>query len=390
MDLFTRNDLKQLLAEHQSPRVSLFMPASRGGAEKDPILFRNLVEEADKRLVAHGLRAPAVREFLAPARSLLEDPTFWRNQCDGLAVFLAPDFRRIYRLPVALAEQVDVGGLFHVTPLLPMLAGDGRFYVLALSQNGVRLIQGTRYASSPVDLQGVPHNLAEALATHDVDATLTFHSRPVGAIGSWGAIFSGHGVGIDDEKDDLLRYFQRIDRGLHQLLREDRAPLVVAAVEYFQPIYRQANTYPHLLERGIPGNPDRLSDKELHDRAWEVVKPHFEQAQQKALALYHTLAGTGRASGDVRQIPLAAYRGELETAFVALDRQVWGELNPGANTVELHERPEEGDEDLLNLVAVHTLLHGHTVYALRAEGMPGGALMAGIYCLPLAKHGKKV
>jgi hypothetical protein len=62
----------------------------------------------------------------------------------------------------------------------------------------------------------VPRNLAEALLTHDRDEALTFHTRPTSG-GSWGAIFEGHGVGIDDAKDDLLRYFQKIDRALHPL-----------------------------------------------------------------------------------------------------------------------------------------------------------------------------
>jgi hypothetical protein len=385
----SRAELKDLLGEHRSPRVSLFMPTHRGGAEADPIRFRRLLEDAEERLTAHGLRAAEAREVLTPARDLVQDPAFWRNQCDGLALFLAPEFLRIYRLPVALQETLEVGGLFHVTPLLPLLAGDGRFYVLALSQNGVRLLQGSRDAISALDLKGVPRNLAEALVAHDRDEPLTFHTRPAGGVGSWGAIFHGHGVGIDDEKDDLLRYFQRIDRGLHPLLRQESAPLIVAAVEYLQPLYRQANTYPYLFDRGIEGNPDRVSDKELHDRAWALVEPVFQETQRKAVALYHSLAGTGRASADVRQIVPAAYRGEVETAFVALGRELWGTLDPGRDRVELHERPEPGDEDLVNFVAVHTLLHRHTVFALRHEDTPVEGPVAGIYCLPLARHGKR-
>jgi serine/threonine-protein kinase len=42
-----------------------------------------------------------------------------------------------------------------------------------------------------------------------------FHTRPAGGTGSWAQIFNGQGIGIDDFKDDLLRYFQQIDRGLH-------------------------------------------------------------------------------------------------------------------------------------------------------------------------------
>jgi hypothetical protein len=46
---------------------------------------------------------------------------------------------------------VIVSERFHVKPLLPLLSGDGRFYVLALSQNEIRLLQGTRYSVEQVD-----------------------------------------------------------------------------------------------------------------------------------------------------------------------------------------------------------------------------------------------
>ncbi len=111
-----------------------------------------------------------------------------------------------------------MGGLFLVAPLLPLLTADGRFYVLAVSQNSVRLFQGTRFTISPVDLKGAPHNLAEALRTHDRDEVLTFHGRRTSG-GSWGAIFEGHGVGIDDEKDNLRRYFHRVWQIFRERLR---------------------------------------------------------------------------------------------------------------------------------------------------------------------------
>jgi|SRR5579883_429993 len=388
MDLFTRTDLRTLLKEHERPCVSLFMPAHRGGSEEDPIRFRNLLSQAEERLVAHGLHAPAARELLAPLHTLLADATFWPNQCDGLAVFLAGNFLRIFRLPCSFREELEVGGLFSITPLLPLLSGDGRFYVLALSQNAIRLFQGTRFTISPVDLKRVPHNFAEAVRMHDRDEVLTFHTRPTSG-GSWGAIFEGHGVGIDDKKEDLLRYFQKIDRGLHELLREERAPLILAAVDYLMPIYRDANTYPHLLEKGIDGNPDRMHEKELHGRAWAVVEPHFRENLRQVIGVYHQAAGVGKATADAKRIIPAAYRGELETLFVALGRRLWGKLDPSTDQLEVHDHQEVGDEDLLNLAAIHTLQHGNTVYALPPEPMPGGGSVAGIYHLPLPKRGKR-
>jgi hypothetical protein len=165
--------------------------------------------------------------------------------------------------------------------------------------------------------------------------------------------------------------------------------LVLAAVDYLQPIYHQANTYAHLLEGEIEGNPDRLSSKELHDRGWPLVRPVFEEAQQGAAAQYRQLAGTGHTSADLEAVVAAAYSGQVKTLFVALDRRVRGVFDPSAGRVERHERALCGDVDLLDLAAAHTLRHGRTVFAVESKQLPGGTDVAAIFCHPLPKHGKR-
>jgi hypothetical protein len=388
MDLLTKEELKTLLVQPRTPCISLFMPTHRGGSEQDPIRGKNLLRRAEDDLLAGGRRTPEARDLLAPAHRLFEEVSFWKNQSDGLACFLSPEGIRFYRLPLAFTETVVVANHFHIKPFLPLLSGNGRFYVLAISQNQVRLLQGTAHGVQEVDLKGVPANLAQALQFHDRDEPLMFHTHPALGLGRGGAIFHGQGVGIDDRKADLLRYFQQIDRGLHELLRTERDPLVLASVDYLWPIYRLANTYPHLLGQGIAGSPDRLSDKELHAQAWAVVRPHFQQAQRAAAALYDQLAGTGRTAGEFMEVLGAACEGRLEVLFVALGKERWAALGPTGGEVTIHEKAEPGDEDLLNVAAVHTLLHGGTVYAVPPGEVPGGGLLAGIYWVPLAKRGR--
>lgn len=389
MDLFTRTDLKELNSPHTAPCVSLFLPTHRGGSEQDAIRFRKLLAAAQDQLLSAGCRPAQVEEELGPSRRLLEDASFWKNQGDGLALFLAPGFLRVFRVPIVVKELLVAGTRFHVKPLLPLLSGDGRFFVLALSQNHVRLLEGTRYRVSEVDLKGVPRNLAEALLTHDRDEPLSFHTRPSAGGGPWGAIFHGQGVGIDDKKDDLLRYFQKIDRGLHPLLREERAPLVLAGVEYLQPIYRQANTYAGLIDRGIEANPDRWSNEELHERAWPIVRPLFEAEFEKARAHYDQIASSEHASCRLEEVVLAAYEGGVQTLFIPLGVEVWGALDPSRRTIQRRPEPRFEDVDLYDLAAACTLAHGHTVFAVPPGQVPGGKEVAAIFCLPLPKHGKR-
>jgi hypothetical protein len=388
MDLITRDDRKALLEERPGPCLSIHMPTHRGGAEADPIRWKNHIRTAEKLLVEQGMRAPVARELLVPAQRLADEAAFWKYQADGLACFLAPHFLRLYRLPLPLDDLVVAADHFHIKPLLPLLSDRGRFFVLALSQNGVRLLQGTEHRISDVDLTGVPHNLAEALLTHDRDEFLTFHTHPAAGFGYKGAIFSGHGVGIDDAKDNLLHYFQKIDRGLHDILGAERAPLVLAGVDYLLPLYRQASTYPHLVGQGILGNPDHVSNQDLHARAWTLVCPIFEQVEQKAAALYRQLAGTGRTLDELGQILPAAERGEIETLFVATGTECWGRFVPSVGHVDVHDRQLPGDEDLLNRAALSTLAHGGTVFALPTRELPAAPLAA-VLRLPLAKHSKR-
>jgi hypothetical protein len=277
---------------------------------------------------------------------------------------------------------VLVSDRFHLKPLLPLLSGDGRFYVLALSQNEVRLLLGARYHITTIDLEDVPESLAEALRFDDPEKQQQFHTATAssGTPGGRPAVFHGHGVSSDDKQSNLLRYFQQIDRGLQSLLPYDEpVPLVLAGVEYLLPIYHDANHYPYLMDQGVTGNPEEMSPAELHERAWAIVHPHFEQSRQEARARYEQLANTDQASGDIRTILPAAHYGRVDTLFVALGRQQWGRFDPDTNTIQLRAEPEPEDEDLLNTAAIQTMSNGGTVFAVEPDDMPDQLPLAAIF-----------
>lgn len=380
MDLLMRDDLRGLMARQRGPSVSIFVPTHRAGAEtrQGPIRLKNLLREAERQLLRSGLRAPEAKSLLEPARGLLQDSLFWQYQSDLLALFVAPETFRCYRLPLSFGELVVVTDRFHIKPLLPLFSGDGQFYLLALSQNEVRLIRGTRDSVSEVDLEGVPQGLAEALRFDRLEKQLQLHTSGSGGRGAPTAVVHGHGVGTDEAKENIRRYFRQIDRGLRGLLREERAPLLLAGVDYLLPIYREVNSYPHLVSEGIEGNPEELRAQELHERAWAIVGPLFRRAQEEAAAKYRQLAGTGLTSTALEEVIPAAYHKRVETLFVALGLQRWGAFSPETRELFIHEEPQPGDEDLLDFAAVYAILNGGTVYAVEPERVPDGALLAAI------------
>lgn len=383
MDIMGRSELRNLIEEVDGWHVSIFMPTHRAGREtqQGAIRLKNLLAEVEERLQAAGVRTPEVEVLLEPASKLIEDGLFWQRQSDGLAIFVSPQTTHHYRLPLDLKELVVVADRFHVKPLLPLLSGDGRFYVLALSQDQVRLLEGTRYTVDELDLEEAPTSLAEALRFDDPERRLQFHtaSGPSGGKGSRRAIFYGQGAPSEDEKDNILRYFQKLDAGVQDLLAGEQAPLVLAGVDYLLPIYQEASSYRFLVDEGVVGSPDDLSAKELHHRAWAIVQPRFAQEREEALSRFRHLADTDKASDNLDEIVPAAHHGRIETVFVALGVQRWGTFDPATNEVQLDPDTEPGDLDLLDSVAVQTLLNGGTVYAIQPEQVPAEASVAALF-----------
>lgn len=382
MVLLKRDEIEDLATYADGPQVSLYLPTHSAGQEtaQDPIRFKNLLTVAEQDLVAQGVRATVARDLLAPARRLLDDRDFWLHQGDGLGVFVSAGGLRVYRLPFGVPEMAVVADRFHVKPLLRLLSEDGRFYVLALSQNRVRLFEARRDGIREIDLGDVPESLRDAVGYDWEQPSLQFHTGAgPGPGGKRRAMFHGQGSPGDDDKEEIASFLQQVDRGITALLAGERAPLVLAGVEYVTALYRAITAYPQVLAEGLDGNPDRLSPDELLAAAWRVVEPRFAAEQVAALARYEALVGEGRATNDLDAVLQAAFAGRVETLIAAPGVQQWGRFDERSQHAEIHEERRPGDRDLVDLAVVQSLRTGADVYAVEPERVPGRGVVAAIF-----------
>jgi hypothetical protein len=383
MDLLTQDDMRSLVGRKDTSCVTIYLPTHPVGEDiqQDPIRFKNLLRKAEGLLEAEGMKKSALEKVLSPGRTLLKDTYFWQCQSDGLAVFATDGFFRYFRLPVSFEELAVVSERFHIKPLIPLLSESGRFYVLALSQNEIRLLQGSAHTVTEVQLEDVPTSLGEALKYDHPEKQLQYHTGTPSHGGKRPAVFHGQGVGTDDAKHkvEIKRYFDLVDKGIYEILSDQHDPLVLVGVEYLLPIYREANSYPHLLEEGVTGNPEHLSAKELHEKTWKVVEPVFTEGRRKAQEVYQGLAGTGRTSDDIEEVVPAAYQGRVDTLFVTLDAHRWGRFDTKKADLELHDQQQPGDEDVLDLAAIHSLINKGKVYVVKADQMPDGEPLAAVF-----------
>ena len=199
MDTLSLDTVMRLAEPASGPQVSMYLPTQRfgpGSQEGDSIRLKNLMREAHSALVAQGLKATEAQQMLAPAEALLDDRPHWLRSRDGLVVLLGKDVQEVYQLDMPVPKHVRVSNRFWVRPLLPLLGRKEAYWVLALSQNRVRLLKGDRSSLSEVPAEEIPRSLSDAFKWEEErEPSLQFHTgtSSTGGHGRRAAMFHGSG-----------------------------------------------------------------------------------------------------------------------------------------------------------------------------------------------------
>ena len=367
-------ELKQMAAT-SGPCITILQPLlpAPNEARQNQARIKAALKEAERIVAEKVTDAKQVRELLKPLSDLTGELDFG-GSFEGLAILRSPEVSRHFQFRQPLKECVTVANHFFALPLLPLLDADRTFYILALSQKHIRLLRCTHHSSEEVPLPAsVPKNLYEDMQTDQPDHVQDNKSSGGPSTGSMKGVMFTTSTDREAKDDYLHQFYKDVDRGIRQLLRDDKSPLVLAGVEYELAIYRKINSYPHLAADAVQGAPDGLKGGELHRRALDAVKSYFESDLNKALNQFQEQAGTPRASRTMKDIVECAYDGRVAYLMVAENARYMGSFDERTRVAQSHPNPLPGDEDLLNAAAIQTILHGGQVFVLPAGKMPDGA-----------------
>jgi hypothetical protein len=362
-DTPTRSQIELLLTSRNDSSVSVYVPtdpASNGEAER--IELKNLATEAVRQLEAGGgSRSDAIEigELLA---DVFEDDEFWRFQARSLALFGTPEGLVTFRLPNRLVSLVEVSDRFHLKPLLRAVTFPQVAFVLALAQGSVRLVEVV--ADLPpwtIDIDDMPASVADAAGKSSVK-----DRAPTRRI-----------QGSEGRKVRLHQYARRIDQALRPMLNGLDVPLILAAAEPLESIYRTVNTYPRLAPEGIAGNPEAISDAELVAQARAVLDRLYSDELMRVGELFENRRIEGRGTTDIATAARAATYGAVDTVLVDIDELVPGFVDEQTGAVTFTDLNDASAYGVVDEIARRTWLTGGRVLAVRREDIPGqGALAA--------------
>lgn len=368
-DVPSRHQIEQLLAVESPLSVSIYAPSTPIGAQvgASRLEFKNLIKEAVTQLDRSGAPSDQVEAITEELEDILDDDDFWREQSRSIAVFATPEVCQTYRLPNRLPSEVEVGDRLYVKPLLRAITFPQAGYVLALAAGSVRLIEFA--ADGPSEVVRVP-DLPTGAASAAGKSSLSDRA-PIRRI-----------QGAEGQKLRLLQYARKIDQALRPLLAGLDLPLVLAAAEPVASVYRQVNSYPHLVSVGIPGSPEQVQDENLVASARTIVDDQHRRDVRELNDRIADLEDSGRSSTDLAALAHAATQGLVETLLIDLEQRISGVIAPDGR-IELAEDDDHRSYGVVDEVARRVLRAGGTVLAVRGDEITTGRPAVGILRYPI-------
>ena len=344
MRQLSSNDLSALLADHESPCISLYLPTHRAHPEnqQDPIRYRNLLREVESSLQkAYPTRE--VRPLLEQFQALADDKEFWNQRTDGLAVLGAAGTFRVFDLQRPVPERAVVADSFHVKPLIRILQSADRYQVLCLTRHEAKLYEGNRDSLDPVDLSELPSTTVTPALFTERNQTVASHGTGLGPAGAAGPTdlhtHGGKSDGVDIRRDHFFRVIDQIVLEHHS--RPSGLPLLLVALADHQVGFRAVSDNPALLAADLAINPDALTLDQLRVRAWEAVEPSYQQRLAGLVENYGLGASRQLGSDDLAEVARAAMTGRVGTLLVQADRVIPGRIDAATGRIEPGELSDD-------------------------------------------------
>jgi len=267
-----QKNVDDLSQERSAPCISIYLRLAKTFIERkdDRVRLENFIKAANDKLVAAGTGDDYIRRLLKPLARLAQDHFFWKTKAAAMSFFIAPpQILSYFELPEDVEESMRVGDGFNLKPLSKMLKNKFDFYLIAASKNNLALYHSKDDRFEKLDVSGMPKNIKELQPDKTFEKKLQMHgSSPHGK----GEIIHGQGVGKETEKVMVLKYFQIADNSLRAVLASRNKPLIFAGAENLFPLFRKANSYPHLFKTALKGNFDQAQPADLLKKAQHLLK----------------------------------------------------------------------------------------------------------------------
>jgi len=263
---------------------------TRPDNEKDPLLLKNLVKEAEQRLY-DTYEKRFVWPIMDNLNKLVEKIDHQQN-LESLILFVNQEVAEYTRLPVKVVDRVIIDNTFATRDLVRAMHQESSYYVLVLSRQNARLIEA--FNDKMVKELGGDFPIKNNLYSTDRQD-----------------LSSNKGT------DNLIEeFFNRVDKIVQAAIKDNPLPILLATETRNVHHYTKVADKKHIIIGHINKNRDDEKAHHIIPEAWEVVKTITKERIAARISELHNAVGAGKVVSDLSEIWNAIQHGRGQTLFI--------------------------------------------------------------------------
>lgn len=258
--------------------------------QKDSLLLKNLIKEAETRLLAETNKQNA--QVLIQRLRDLEETIDHRQNLESLILFVNENTAEYVRLPIAVEDRVIIDKTFATRDLIRAMHMEASYLVLVLSQQKARLIKASN--DKVIQEFGDPFPIENTQMVNR--AELSNASRLTNLISE---------------------FYNQVDKEVNHLRKENQLPVLICSeTSQYHEYLKVADEKNSIYDQCLSGNHENAKAHHIVTEAWEIVKKYVIEKNNARKAELQKAISSGKFLSDTNEIWQGIQQGSVQTIFI--------------------------------------------------------------------------
>ncbi len=368
-----------IFEEKTGPFVSIYQETHRAPSDtkQDSVRFKNLIKEVEG-LLKEKHKKDIYEPMLKTLHEIRDNQLLWGHTQEGFVLFANPNYCVLFMLPRPVKTLTMVSNSLYTKPLIRHFQTVDMYHVLVIDKDNFKLYEGNRDDVKEVVIDpDIPTSKKEVLGDENEQSYLS-HASYGGASGS--TMYHGHHDKKQTFETDIERYFNYVDKFVHQAYsNKTEAPLILCALDEYQGVFKKISDNPYLLKKGIHHSTKELKDKQIKEKAWEILEPIYQEKITILVDKYRQAQTKKLGSNILADIARSVVKNKVETILIEENRVIPGKFDYETGKLNLTNINDTVADDVLDDLAQLVQKNGGSVFVLDKDHMPTDTGVAAIY-----------
>jgi len=332
---------------HEEVCISIVLNTHRTKPDnqKDEIKLKNLVQEAEKRLIEmyDKRKVWSIMENI----NKVVDTINHNFNLESLVIYANKDFAEFTRLPIKVEDRVVLDFTFATRDLIRAMHSESAYYVLVLSRQQARLIEA--YGDNVVNELKGEFPIDNSLYTTD-KAKLSTNKG---------------------QENLIEEFFNRVDKNVLASIKDHNLPILLVTETRNFSHYKKIADKKEFIIGHVNGNYDDETAQKIIAETWEVMLPLIKEKNTNRITELKKSVIEGKVLSDINEIWNAVQYGKGKTLFVKC-----GYFQPiiiEENDIQLTDASNQGQinyiDDIIDEMIEFNMAFGGDVVFVEGDGL---------------------